>query len=120
MGIDRIGKGAPPAGEGGERVDEATGPEKPFAAVGADKAVPPTAAAEASAASPLGRLRAGEIDVDGYVDLKVDEATRGLAGLSRAELDDIRKLLKDQLATDPGLTDLVESATGRVPTPPDE
>ena len=72
------------------------------------------------AASPLGRLQAGEVDVNGYVDLKVDEATRGLAGLSPSELGDIKQVLKEQMVSDPGLVDLVRNATGQTPSLPED
>jgi hypothetical protein len=135
MGIDRIGKGGTPPlspdtqGAGGvekkgptgeafsEALDKTRGPEQVDATKHAAQA---GAIGAAEGRSALERLRAGEIDVNGYVDLKVEEATRGLEGLSRAELDDIRRMLRDQLSTDPGLIDLVRTATGRVPSPPEE
>jgi hypothetical protein len=127
MGIDRIGKGgAPPtapetAGSGSVEkkghVEKAFSVERPDATKLASHA---GAAESAQSASPLTRLRAGEIDVNGYVDLKVDEATKGLDGLSAAELDDIKKVLRDQMATDPGLADLVRTATGQMPKIPEE
>src|SRR6201991_3175447 len=118
MGIDRIGKGgAPPvtpeAQDSGSsrsidsiekkgQVEKAFSVERPDPTTQASQ----TGAAESVPGSPaLARLRAGEIDVNGYVDLKVEEATIGLEGLSAAELDDIKKVLRDQMATDPGLTD---------------
>jgi hypothetical protein len=126
MGIDRIGKGGgappsapstPPQGSVGP-LDRAQRPEKAFE-------VRPERAAEASQAqapqsvarSPLERLRAGEIDVDQYVDLKVDQATAHLRGLRATEIDAIRGALREQLAGDPALVDLVRQATGRTPTP---
>ena len=66
------------------------------------------------------RLHAGEIDVNRYMDLKVDEATRGLHGVPRAELDAIKQALRDQMATDPGLTGLIRTATGQIPKPPED
>src|SRR5262245_3873578 len=100
MGIDRIGKGAPPpvapetkssSGTGGVGATKETfSVERPDTKRAAE-----TTATEATSSSPLARLRAGEIDANGYVDLKVDEATRGLEGLSAAELDDIKKVLRD-------------------------
>ena len=60
------------------------------------------------------------IQWNGYVDLKVDEATRGLEGLSPAELGDIKQVLKEQMVSDPGLVDLVRTATGQLPSPPPE
>lgn len=121
MSIDRIGKGgAPPvvpdagAVEGGKAVEKAFSVERPEAMPAA------VATTSVDAASPLARLRAGEIDVNGYADLKVDEATRGLEGLSATELGDIRSMLKEQLVSDPGLVDLVRTATGKVPPAPED
>lgn len=128
MGIDRIGKGgAPPAtpevaGSGASGVEKKGGPDKPAFSVERPEAsrAAQAAAVEAAETTPLARLRSGEIDVNGYVDLKVDEATRGLVGLSPAELADIKKVLRDQLATDPGLVDLVRQAAGKTPDTPDD
>jgi hypothetical protein len=126
MGIDRIGKGgAPPTvpdTQGTGSVDKSGAVERPFSVERPDASRPPQAAAVegATGSSPLARLRAGEIDVNGYVDLKIDEAMKGLEGLPPSELAEIRKILRDQMATDPGLSDLVRTATGRVPTPPED
>jgi hypothetical protein len=126
MGIDRIGKGGAPPNvpdtQGTGSLEKKGHVEKTFSVERPDPA-PQAQAASAYAtegASPLARLRAGEIDVDSYVDLKVDEATEGLEGLSAAELDDIKRILRDQMATDPGLSDLVRTATGQMPKPPDD
>ena len=70
--------------------------------------------------SPLARLRSGEIDVNGYVDIKVDEATKGLQGVPSADLAEIKSVLRDQLRSDPGLVDLVRSVSGKSPSPPEE
>ena len=40
--------------------------------------------------------------------------------LSAAELEDIKSVLRDQLSSDPGLRDLVQTATGREPEPPQD
>jgi hypothetical protein len=124
MGIDRIGKGgaAPPTpdagGVSGPSETGATGKTfevdraKGAAAVGETQASDPT--------SPLGRLRAGEIDVKGYVDLEVDAATRGLEGLPPGDLAEIKKVLRDQMMTDPGLSDLLRQATGQTPPTPED
>lgn len=129
MAIDRIGKGGglPPTPEaqgptgaagaaptGAKFEVERTDPANAPAQVG-NIDVTPTAAA-----TPLARLRAGEIDLNGYVDLKVDEATHALHGLSAAELGDIKSMLRDQMRTDPGLAELVHAATGKMPTPPED
>ena len=130
MAIDRIGKGGalPPVPEGAGAVG---GPEKagaPFKVDRAEHAAPADPARlpqavhfeGAAATSPLARLRAGEVDVHGYVDLKVEEATKNLKGLPAAELEEITSVLRDQLRTDPGLADLVRTATGKMPSPPED
>jgi hypothetical protein len=118
MAIDRIGKGGPAGSASLPReVDPAEKAERSFEVGGATPARKPDAAA---AAGPLERLRAGEIDVPQYLDLKVHEATVHLHGVPPAELDAIRKMLRDQLATDPGLADLVKQATGASPPPVDD
>ena len=129
MAIDRIGKGGalPGAPEVGAPAGaDKTGANAPFKVERSEQ----TAAADAArrmegveaapAASPLARLRAGEVDVNGYVDLQVDEATKSLKGLPPAELAEIKSVLRDQLRTDPGLADLVRTATGKMPSPPED
>ena len=124
MAIDRIGKGgaSPPTPEahGPSGVEKKGSVERPFQAERPD----PTKRAEAPApveSTPLARLRAGEVDMNGYLDLKVDEATKSLPeGLATHEIDEIKKVLRDQMATDPGLVDLVRTATGQIPKPPED
>jgi hypothetical protein len=69
------------------------------------------------ATSPLERLRAGEIDLDRYLDLKVNEATVHLQGLRAHELEGLRTLLRQQLESDRALANLVEQATQQRPVP---
>jgi hypothetical protein len=64
------------------------------------------------------RLRAGKIDVNGYVEAKVHEATAHLAALPPAELEQLKSALRDRLGSDPGLVELVRKATGAIPQPP--
>jgi hypothetical protein len=124
MAIDRIGKGGalPPSPETGAPAgaDKAAAP---FKVDRSEQAAPAEAArdvAATDATSPLARLRAGEIDVHAYVDLKVDEATKSLKGLPASELAEIKSVLRDQLRSDPGLADLVRTATGKMPSPPED
>lgn len=116
MGIDRIGKG------GQVPVPEAGQPTKVGATFDVREGQPARAveAASGAEATPLARLRAGQIDVDTYVDLKVEDATSRLTGLTDAELADIRKLLRDQMATDPALVELVRAAGGAAPSLPED
>ena len=119
MGIDSIGKKGPPVpppapdAKGAVRPTEAA---RPFEIPGSSS-VAQGAPVEAPRTA-LDRFRAGEIDVKGYVDIKVDEATAHLRGLPPADLEHVRASLRDRLATDPGLVDLVRTATGSVPPMP--
>jgi len=115
--VDRIGKGGapPPTHSTGP-----TGTSRPTETGKAFEVEKPAATAEAQAVQPvnpaLAQLKAGQIDFNRYLDMKVDEATRHLGSLSKVELDSIRSMLRDRLATDPELVDLVKQATGRVPS----
>ena len=119
MSIDRIGKGSvppPPApitgGEKAHRADAARTFEVHEPKAGASASVEAVAPKGVGA---LERLRAGEIDLDGYLDLKVNEATAHLHGLGTTELEGVRALLRDQIARDPALAELVQIATGQAP-----
>jgi hypothetical protein len=125
MGIDRIGKGSAPPPPG------PTGPKGPGSAEGAARpfevkrpiessSAAGVASVEPASTSPLEQLRAGKVDVNGYVDLKVDAATSHLHGMDPAELADVKKMLRDQIASDPALSDLVKQATGSTPLPRDD
>lgn len=119
MSIDRIGKGgasAPPTAPSAPKAAETGKPfevSRPAAAEGASRV-------DATAASALEQLKAGKIDFDQYVSAKVEQATAHLQGMPKVELDAIRSMLRDQMATDPTLVDLVKRATGRAPEPPEE
>jgi hypothetical protein len=119
MGIDGIGKKGPPVAP----PQEIRGSARPSEAgrifeVG-KPAEPEISAAAVAAprATPLDRLRSGEIDVGTYVDLKVEEATSHLTGIAPADLTAIRDALRDRVASDPMLVDLVRTAAGQVPQP---
>ena len=121
MPIDRIGKGGgalPPQAPGAQGPEGAspTAPSKAFE-VGAGKKAD---AVDAVSSAPLDELRAGKIDVNQYVEKKLDEATSHLKGLHASELAHIRDVLRDKMVHDPQIADLVRQAAGSVPTPHDE
>ncbi len=127
MGIDRIGKGgAPPTTPDASGATGATGAEKkgavdkPFEVAPRDPVAKAGGPEATETSANLAKLRAGEIDVKGYIDLEVDAATRGLEGLPPADLAEIKKVLRDQMATDPGLSDLLRQATGQKPPVPED
>jgi hypothetical protein len=130
MGIDRIGKGgaAPPGGSAGpassgspsstERAGEA---ERAFEVRPAGAEARTTDASVVAGAAPssaLERLRAGKIDLQGYVDQKVEEATAHLHGLGAEQLEAIRSMLRAQVVNDPALADLVTQAAGQAERAP--
>ena len=116
--VDRIGKGGPPkpAETGGPTGSRETG--KVFDAQ-RPGAAQPVEQVEKVGSQALDQLKAGKIDFNQYLDMKVQEATQHLHGLGKVELDAIRKMLRDRMATDPELADLVQQATGQVPSPED-
>lgn len=121
MGIDGIGKKGPPSPPAQTPPDTVGGtsrPEEAGRSFQVSKPSPqPSRAEQAGAVAPtrtaLERLRAGEIDARQYVDAKVGEATAHLQGLPAVELEAIQKALRERLATDPALVDLVRGATGQ-------
>jgi hypothetical protein len=64
-------------------------------------------------AALLEQLDAGDIDVDTYINRKVEAATAHLRGLSEAELQQVKALLRAQVVEEPELRELVRRATGR-------
>jgi hypothetical protein len=76
----------------------------------------PTAPAEPHPQSPLTRLRNGELDLDGYLDAKVEEALHVWKALSVDELAIIRETLRRRCDDDPMLRALIEQATSTAPT----
>jgi hypothetical protein len=113
MGVDGIGKGGPLARPMPE-VEGRSG-ATPFQVLREPSATPtaPVTPTASAPATPLERLRAGEIDPEGYLDLKVDGATAHLQGLRPEELDAIKATLREQLASDPALVALAGQATGK-------
>ncbi len=116
MGLDGIGRGsgAPRALTPSADVEARSG-AKTFQVAREASPAPAeqTSALVPASSTPLERLRAGEIDCDRYLDLKVDDATAHLQGLGPEELETVRTVLRGQLERDPVLVDLVRQATGK-------
>ena len=128
MSIDGVGKKGgvgTPADIGGSATDgtkagsRADGAAKPFETKKAEgaSATHPSDVSAVQGSTHLEALRSGRINLDRYLDLKVEEATAHLEGLGAADSEAIRSALRDKLATDPDLIELVSRATGSVPTP---
>jgi hypothetical protein len=125
MGIDGIGKPRPTgealapqgAAGAGAAVPAAQVDRAPFSARTTEThATNPATGPQ----SPLDQLKAGAIDLDRYLDIKVQEATTSIADLAPAQVDRVRTALRERLSSDPTLVDLVRKATGalEVPAPP--
>jgi len=113
MSIDRIGKGSGATPAAGIAPSSSS---SEVSKSGADFKVPKGDAAAPADRSPLDRLRACEISLPQYLDIKVNEATSHLdERLSAEQLDFIRNSLREQLASDPMLVDLVNASTGSLP-----
>jgi hypothetical protein len=117
MPIDRLGPKGPPTPP-----PAASGPGRPAESFGSPEAARPAPAIGAAGPSEaLQRLRAGDIDLSQYVDLKVQHATAHLSGVvTPAELEAVRAQLRDRLSSDPTLVDLVHTAAGGATEPPSE
>jgi hypothetical protein len=136
MGIDGVRKssppGAPPANPSERSRSVQTDPTaRPFelqptptspgtAAVGPLEGATAAIGPVEGPPGPLAALRAGTVDITGYVNLKVNEATAHLVGMPPADLLAIRATIRERLATDPTLVDLVRTAAGSVPQPSDD
>jgi hypothetical protein len=72
----------------------------------------PDVTAAMPAAGPLAELQAGRIDVEQYVDLKIQQATAHLEGIPGVNLVEVQRLLRDKLVEDPTLQRLLRDATG--------
>jgi hypothetical protein len=113
MGIDGIGKppGASIGSIGGVQSGEAARGTEPFTL---DRNAPASPSDRVSAA--LSSLQRGELSLDQYLDGRVTDATNHLAGkISPEQLDFVKQSLREQLATDPVLVELVQRTTGSSP-----
>ncbi|HEY4102649.1 MAG TPA: hypothetical protein VGM44_02120 [Polyangiaceae bacterium] len=113
MGIDGIGKppGASIGSVGNVQGGEAPRGAEPFAV---DRSAPASPSERISTA--LSSLQRGELSLDQYLDGRVNEATNHLVGkLSPDQLDFVKQSLREQLATDPVLIELVQRTTGASP-----
>ncbi|MGA3119376.1 MAG: hypothetical protein ABSF69_01285 [Polyangiaceae bacterium] len=116
MGIDPIGKEGASVPTSVGSPSPALEAQRPFDLSEAAR-VESAGAADAPPTS-LDQLRAGRITLEGYLALKVDEATVHLGSLPSPEREMIRSVLLERIASDPMLVDLVREATGAVPRPP--
>ena len=111
MGIDGIGKG-PGVTPGSLKPASASveGTRSDFSLGSVRESKPP------DAVEPLTQLQRGEISFDEYLDTRVSAAVEHLQGsLSTEQLGFVREQLREQIQTDPVLTELLRRATGEAP-----
>jgi hypothetical protein len=114
MGVDGIGSGGRPAPGvgGGEQLDGPRGAETDPA----ESASGALGSERSTGSALLDQLKRGEIDIEGYLDAQVNAAMSHVQGsLPAAQLDFVREALREQIATDPVLAELVRRATGSTP-----
>jgi hypothetical protein len=116
MGIDGIGKPGPGGIPG--NAPGVGGPGAPSGPGGEEFNVAKSSSASGVAGSDeLGRLQRGELALDEYLDQRSAEAVRHLEGkLPADQLAFVQQTLREQLASDPVLVELVQRATGKLPS----
>jgi hypothetical protein len=126
MGIEGIGSKGPPLAPSAAPAPSVLSAPAPAApdrvrpfevAAPAGLAAPAPIAGADGGGSPLERLRAGALDVAGYVDAKIEEATAHLGAIPGARLDALRDALRERVAADPTLAELVRTAAGHAGGP---
>jgi len=66
---------------------------------------------------PAERVRSGEMSMSTYLDVRVEQATQHLQGkLGQGDLAQVKSTLRSQLENDPTLRDMVQQATGAMPS----
>ena len=112
MGIDRIGRAGGAAGV----TPPISTPAQPASAVTESFEAVAKRVGEASPPSLIDQLKAGQLDMKQFVELRVEQATAHLQGVLDPErLEFIRNALRIQIQSDPALLDLVKAATGALP-----
>lgn len=111
MGIDGIGQGGGASKvTGGGSIGSVAGPES-------ERFELSTESVERSeGAELLEGVQRGEVQLDAYLDVRVNDAVGHLEGkLSPEQLAFIKEELREQLRNDPVLIELVRRATGQSP-----
>lgn len=116
MSIDRIGKG-PGATPTSPTNGVASASSKQTFSVGEAPVTTATSGASGVAgSSPAEQVRRGEMSMESYLDLRVNEATRHLEGkLGAGDLARVQEMLRSQIANDPLIQEMVKAATGKLP-----
>jgi hypothetical protein len=109
MGIDNVGNKGPIAPTIARPVEKVRS-VRPFEV---EKKSSSSQVEAAQPKTPFEHFQAGNVDVNGYIDMKVQEATSHLQTLSSRQLESVRSILRDHVSNNPVLSDLVGSATSQ-------
>jgi hypothetical protein len=114
MGIDGIGKGGDVP-----KVDSSSGSTSVTGVEGERFELSTEGVEPSPGAGLLERVQRGEVGLDAYLDVRVNDAVGHLEGrLSPEQLDFVKEELRAQLQSDPVLIELVRRATGHSPEVP--
>jgi hypothetical protein len=118
MSIDGIGK--PPGSNigGASGISGVEAPRAPGESFSVERGAKAAPSSSVNASAELSSLQRGELSLDQYLDSRVSAATQHLAGkISPDQLAFVKQSLREQMATDPVLVELVQRTTGSAPTP---
>jgi|SRR6185295_18009723 len=114
MGIDGIGKGSDAS-----KVDSSSSSTSVTGVEGDRFELSAEGVAPSRGAGLLEQVQRGEVGLDAYLDVRVNDAVGHLEGrLSPEQLEFVKEELRAQLETDPVLIELVRRATGHSPEVP--
>ena len=112
MSIDGIGRGGGPPKVGSKPPAAASRGGSKFEVPESVEAAPTEGA---KGAELLGQVQRGEVSLDSYLDMRVNQAVQHLEkSLNSEQLQFIKGELRQQLRDDPMLAELVRRATGKV------
>jgi hypothetical protein len=119
MAVDGIGgAGSKPVFGVGPGAPAAAGEVDAPVAAGVEGSTSTTSAESVGATTPLEQLQRGEIDVEHYLDVRVDSAVRPFEGrVSDAQLEFMKDSLRDALSNDPVVVELLRRTTSAIPSP---
>jgi hypothetical protein len=116
MAIDGIGQGSGAPKVGGAAISTVGGPDGTHFELPTEAADRASGAEGTKGADLLDRVQRGEVRLDAYLDVRVDDAVGHLEGkLSPEQLEFVKEELREQLRSDPVLMELVRRTTGQSP-----
>jgi hypothetical protein len=113
MAIDGIRKGPTPATGPHSAVGSAGATPKAFEVGKPSETGTAPGVDAASPAALAARVRSGELNLAGFVEAKIDQATAHLRGMSTEALSDIKEMMREKMMHDPLVSEWVAELTGK-------